>query len=114
MDRGRRIDTPKRADAKQEAHQEHLKQVLKTHTGATVNLKLSAPEDDDEPSVQVTETSRGFTLNLPAQETLKTKKTHRQLASAILAVFEMSLREPGKEKQRNKFRELLLDLLDKW
>jgi len=108
------VRSDKRADARHEAHEQHLKQVLKTHTGATVNLKQTVPTDDDKPSVQVTETARGFTLNLPAQETLKTKKNHRQLASAILAVFEMSLREPGKEKQRNKFRELLLDLLDKW
>jgi hypothetical protein len=95
------VRSEKRADAKQEAHEQHLKQVLKSHTGATVNLKQTVPADDDEPSVQVTETAMGFTLNLPAQETLKTQKNHRQLASAILAVFEMSLREPGKEKQRN-------------
>jgi hypothetical protein len=107
------VRSEKRADARQEAHQQHLKEVLKTHTGATVNLKQTSPADDA-PSVQVTETARGFTLDLPPQETLKTKKTYRQLASAILAVFEMALREPGKEKQRNKFRELLLALLDKW
>jgi len=107
------VRSEKRADARQEAHQQHLKQVLKTHTGATVNLKQNAAQEEEE-SVQVTETAKGFTLNLPAEETLKTKKGHRQLANAILAVFEMSLREPGKERQRNKFRELLLDLLDKW
>ena len=78
-----------------------------------MNLKRTLPADD-EPSVQVTETARGYTLNLPPQEALKTRKNQRQLASAILAIFEMALREPGKEKQRNKFRELLLDLLDKW
>ena len=78
-----------------------------------MNLKRTTPADD-EPSVQVTETDKGFTLNLPPQETLKTRKNQRQLAGAILAVFEMALREPGKEKQRSKFRELLLDLLDKW
>ena len=107
------VRSEKRADARQEAHQQHLKEVLKAHTGATVNLKQTVPADD-EPPVQLTETARGFTLNLPPQETLKTKKNHRQLARAILAVFEMALRESGKEKQRNKFRELLLDLLDKW
>jgi hypothetical protein len=107
------VRSEKRADARQEAHQQHLKEVLKSHTGATVNFKQTLPAGE-EPSVQLTETARGFTLNLPPQETLKTKKNHRQLASAILAVFEMALREPGKEKQRNRFRELLLDLLDKW
>ena len=107
------VRSEKRADEKQEAHQQHLKEVLKAHTGATVNLKRTLPADD-EPSVQVTETARGYTLNLPPQEALKTRKNQRQLASAILAIFEMALREPGKEKQRNKFRELLLDLLDKW
>ena len=107
------VRSEKRADEKQEAHQQHLKEVLKAHAGATVNLKRTLPADD-EPSVQVTETAGGYTLNLPPQEALKTRKNQRQLASAILAIFEMALREPGKEKQRNKFRELLLDLLDKW
>jgi hypothetical protein len=102
-----------RAESKEQAHAQDLKEVLKAHTGATVNLKQTAASDD-EPSVQVTETAKGFTLSLPPQESLKTKKKHRQLASAIMAVFEMSLREPGKEKQRTRFRELLLDLLDKW
>ncbi len=102
-----------RAESKQQAHTQHLKDVLKTYTGAPVHLKQTAASDD-EPSVQVTETAKGFTLNLPAQESIKTKKNHRQLASAILAVFEMSMRESGKEKQRNRFTELLLDLLDKW
>ncbi len=108
------VRSEKRADARQEAHQQHLKEVIKAHTGARVNLRHTAQSDDDEPSVQVTETAKGFTLNLPDEASLKTKKNHRPLANAILAVFEMSLREIGKEKQRNKFRELLLDLLDKW
>ncbi|HYW44851.1 MAG TPA: ATP-binding protein [Bryobacteraceae bacterium] len=102
-----------RAESKEQAHSKHLQQVLKTHVGSPVNLKQSAASED-EPTVEVTETAKGITLNLPPQESLKTKKNQRPLARAILAVFEMALRESGRERQRTRFRELLLDLLDKW
>jgi hypothetical protein len=97
---------------KKKAHTEHLKQVLKAHVGSTVQLKESASPD---PSiVKVTETQRGVSLNLPSLESLKTKKSHRELASAILAIFEIAMRESGRDKQRTRFTELVLELLEKW
>ena len=101
-----------RQQSRQKEHTQHLKQVLKAHVGAKVQLKTATSPDAS--SMEVTETARGVSLNLPSPESLKTKKSHRELARALLAIFEISLRESGREKQRTRFRELVLELLEKW
>jgi hypothetical protein len=51
---------------------------------------------------------------VPEPEDLQTKRPYRQLASSVLAVYEISLRERGREQQRKIFTELLLKLLAGW
>jgi hypothetical protein len=53
-------------------------------------------------------------VRLPAPENLETKKTNQQLASSILALFEVAMREKGLAQQRETFRKLLLELLAHW
>jgi len=53
-------------------------------------------------------------IELPAADSLKTKKSQKQLASAILALFEVALREKNGEKRKEVFTQLLLDLLSRW
>jgi hypothetical protein len=53
-------------------------------------------------------------ITLPPPEALTTKKAHKQLASAILAIFEIALRERNPDKRRAVFSDLLLELLAKW
>ena len=53
-------------------------------------------------------------VEVPPSEGLKVKRSNQQLASSILTVFEIAMREKSLEKQRAKFKELLVNLLAKW
>jgi len=101
-----------RQDTRRREHTEDLRQVLNTNAREPIRLKTATSPDVS--SVEVTETARGINLQMPSPESLKTKKSNRELASALLAIFEISIREDGREKQRARFRELVLDLLEKW
>lgn len=100
----------------------HLKEVISAYTSSKVSISVSkgftkkhSQEKPPIPVVEVYESkSREVTVELPKEETLKTKKTYRQLAVAILAVFEIALREKEIQKKREVFTQLLLKLLEEW
>jgi hypothetical protein len=75
-----------------------------------------APEGvgDERPSVDVIERAGGLDITLPRVDGVRTKKANRHLAASVLAVYEISLREKSRDKQRELFTELLLKLLARW
>ncbi|HWZ42488.1 MAG TPA: ATP-binding protein [Candidatus Saccharimonadales bacterium] len=91
----------------------HLTSVLSESTETRVELR-HARTDGAGMNVEVEETSRGLRVTLPAPSELRTKRSNKPLASAILAIFEVAMQEKSKEKQKERFRHLLLDLLAKW
>ena len=93
---------------------DHLKKVISKGVQSPVRIKVTAKrrESSTEAKVAVSEKRQDLVVEVP--KVLPTKKTHQQLASAVLAIFEVSLLEKGKEKQRDVFTRLLLDLLNRW
>jgi hypothetical protein len=98
----------------------HLREVISAHTSSKVNISkdVTLKESREKPSIPVVEVyenkSQEVTVELPKEDTLKTKKTYRQLAVAILAILEIALREKETPKKREVFTELLLKLLEEW
>ncbi|MEW6085348.1 MAG: ATP-binding protein [Chloroflexota bacterium] len=98
----------------------HLKNVISEHTSLKVNFSKTITRDKSHnetkiPSVAIRESkSQEIIVDLPKEDTLKTKKSYRQLAVAILAIFEIALREKELPKKREVFSELLLKLLEEW
>lgn len=68
----------------------------------------------EKPSVMLNRVGTKLELNVPPSESLDTKKSNRQLAVSVLAIFELAIQEKNKEKQRELFRELLMKLLEGW
>ena len=58
--------------------------------------------------------SDGLIVSIPDVEDIGTKKSHRELATAILAIHEVALLEKTREKQRQIFLNLLFKLLARW
>lgn len=65
-------------------------------------------------AAQVLATESRVEVRLPDASALGFKKANRELAAAILAIFEVSQRERSVEDRRRVFTEQLLELLSKW
>jgi hypothetical protein len=110
------VRSKKRAKEKQEKRQEYLKATIAESVKKQVKIKgegkISKAEQSQQ--VEVVQKSNVVELHLPNAEDLKTKKSAQQLASAILAIFEIANEGNTNEKRREVFKKLLLDLLTKW
>jgi hypothetical protein len=84
------------------------------HTSVTIHSSKEIRPAEETAHVTITEQNNEIDIKVPRTESLKTKKSYRQLAGAILAIHEISLRERTRDKQRNVFAKLLLSLLSKW
>ncbi|OGG57687.1 hypothetical protein A2765_06125 [Candidatus Kaiserbacteria bacterium RIFCSPHIGHO2_01_FULL_56_24] len=104
------VRTKKRNSDKDKGRQKHLRSILSESLKSPVTLK---------------KTSGGVTagtkkklgkleVSTPDEEALDTKKSNRKLASAVLSIFEVALRENDAMKTREKFKDLLLKLLADW
>lgn len=106
---------------------EKAKRVYRRRTSnlkATISEKLnkkvairyleSESEALDLAAISISEKKNRVDIVIPLPSGIKTKKSNRQLASALLAIHEVSLLEKTKEKQKERFSELLLDLLARW
>jgi hypothetical protein len=102
-----------RDDTKSKARKAQLARVLTKAADKPVSLSYSA-EEDVRPKVTLRGKEDRAKVIVPDPETLDTKKKNRQLASSILTIFEMAMRERDLESQREAFRRLLLDLLSGW
>lgn len=105
-----------RAKEKTKEHQRALKSVVSEVTGSPVSLKYAQdqPKEDSVPVATVEERRDRIAIVLPRPEAIKAKKTLRDLATAILSIFEVALKERTQQKQREKFTDLLQKLLSKW
>jgi len=99
-----------RAEVRRVARTDHLSKVLSSVTAERVAIKRAGSRKE----VVVKKSSRGIDVSLPAEEQLPTKKTNRPLAAAILAIFELAMKESDPQRKREVFREALLELLAKW
>ena len=109
----------KKENFKTNQRAKHLEQVISKTISADVKVqtKSSKPKDSSTstPKVNITETnSEKIKVNLPDPTSINTKKTYRQLTSAILSIFEVALREKTREQQRELFTELLIQLFKEW
>ena len=109
----------KRSTARQKEKETSRRKLLKEVVASTVDSSVEVrsvaiPSEDPEaePKVEIRKSGKGLRLNLPSA--VKTKRMNRQLATSILAIFELAIRERDREKQRGMFTRLLLDLLNKW
>jgi hypothetical protein len=79
-----------------------------------VQIATRAVDVDEPPRAEVKKRGKEIVVELPQVEELRTKKSSRELAAAIMGVFEIALQETTTEAKRDKFRELLLSVLSKW
>lgn len=94
-----------------------VRNVLQEHEGRNVKIvrKTVDEKDEKESTYSSAHRSRDAVEVVVSREgDLPTGKASRQLAQAILAIFELALLESEKAAQRKKFSELLLDLLKRW
>jgi hypothetical protein len=110
------VRSEKKAKEKAKDHEQTLKTVLSESTGSAVNLRYveEEPIGTSIPLAKLEQEKDRMEILLPRPEMVKAKKQHRDLATAILSIFEIALEEKTHQKQREKFAELLQKLLSKW
>jgi hypothetical protein len=95
-----------------------VKSVVQDHDDRSIRIvRTAATVDDNEEKRSYSSAHRtrdSIEVVVTKEDDLPTSKASRQLAQAILTIFEVALLEPDKAAQRNKFSELLLDLLKRW
>lgn len=85
--------------------------------GLSKRADLLSPEEQHfwkEGYVSVSKRENGVAIELPDPEIMKTKRTYKDLASSILAIYEVSMKQNNQEENRKTFTELLLKLLERW
>lgn len=112
----REIDIRTKARAKKRSTERRVRlaQAFSSVVGTPVRLGKRHVSDTGSPRADVKRRDGEMILRLPPAETLKTKKSQRDLASAIMGAFEVALQQPDLGTQRERFRELLLGILAKW
>ena len=108
------VRSDQRARTIEKARKQHLGSVISHAIDAPVKVKTAGSEVDNSPTVAIKEVENRVEVDLPPPDSLSTKKSHRQLAAAILALFEVAMREKSTEKRREAFTKLVLDLLAGW
>lgn len=111
-----KIDVRSKAkhEEKTKARASHLQSLLETTARKPVKVVENPSRGNVADKAKLKVSSGSLAIQLPTQNALKTKKTNRHLASAILAIFELSMNETSAEQRRETFTKLLLDLLSKW
>jgi hypothetical protein len=110
------VRSDKKAKKRAHEHQQTLRSVVSEVTGSSVSLKYAhgRPNEDNLPVARIQQHKNKMEIVLPNPESLKAKKKHRVLFSAVLSIFEVAVREKTHNKQREKFAELLEKLLARW
>lgn len=114
----RQIDVRSLAKAKSQTKKrtQHLKKVISQAIETPVEIKpaIDKARLKEIPEVGITKNGKTVKVELPKTETLKTRKPYRELAAAILAIFEIAMREDTVENKKKVFTKLIMDLLEKW
>lgn len=107
------VRSKKRAREKSVKRKAGLERVLGESQNAEVAVKYPS-EEKDSVSVEVSPDDGSITVEAPDPENIPTKKAFRELASAIMVIFEVSSRERTSAARRERFETLLVDLLKIW
>jgi|SRR5882724_3572816 len=94
-----------------------VRSVVQDHADRSVRIVRKSATEEDQENVSFSSAHRSrdsVEITVPKEDDLPTKKASRQLAQAVLTIFEVALLESDKSAQRKKFTELLLDLLKRW
>ncbi len=104
----------RRSKDKSERRDEERKVELETVLSNALATTVKVQESKDSESVSIQEGTKVTRISLPSNAQLRTKKSQKPMAGAVLALLEVALLEPTKTKQRRRFTELLMDLLSRW
>jgi hypothetical protein len=94
-----------------------VKSVVQDHDDRSVRIVRAATTEGKEEKHSYSSAHRtrdSIEVVVAKEDDLPTGKASRQLAQAILTIFEVALLETDRAAQRKKFSELLLDLLKRW
>lgn len=109
-----------RTDEKVKKREINRNDLLKSSIEKTSNLQVNIEHKsamgskDDTPEVKVKKQEGELSLKLPSEDSLKIKKSNKQLAVSILGILEIALEEKEPIEIKRVFRELLLRILNKW
>jgi hypothetical protein len=111
----REIEVRTKARAKQKSQSRHaaLAEIFSECLEVPVRLGMHPAQPKGVPRADMRRRGGEMLLRLPRPQDLKTKRSHRELGSAILAAFEIAMRESGTDAQRERFYELLMSILAK-
>jgi hypothetical protein len=104
--------TAKRKARARERTRSFLEAMTKT-VGSKASIKTIESNDSDADVTIRRKTGRTEILVLNPEK-LPVKKSARELAASLFAAFEVALKETGIDRQRKTFRQLVLELLEKW
>lgn len=106
-----------KAQTKRVERTTHLSKILSGVAERKVAVKETrtrAGTSDSAAGVAVKEKQGKLEILIPLADQLPTKKSNRQLAASILAIFELAMQERDPHRKREVFRKSLFDLLAKW
>jgi len=98
-------------DARSEARLSAFKEILAEATDGKVEIE---PAEANVEFPILKRTGRKLKVQLPSEEALDTRKSQKQIAAAILTLYELSMLEKSSEAKRRRFSELLLRLFRSW
>lgn len=108
------VRSTKKEKSRTKGRVEALRDIVSESLGTTVSVRRSVGSTDVEVGRPKHGGPKAVQIDLPDDATVKTKKSYRLLASAVLAIFDIALRERSSESKRTAFEKQLLDLLSKW
>jgi hypothetical protein len=92
-----------------------LSDVIEQVTGRKVEMaEASTLREDAEPVPTITRKGKSLRIILPPVEAVPTKKAHQQMATAIMAIYEVASFERNLDTQRRLFSELMFQLFRNW
>lgn len=101
-----------RGDERERNRTSDLREVVSSALGAKVKVNLAPTPNRDPVTVERAGDQVNITFGDLTQ--LRTKRSQRQLAASLLALYDIASRERGEQKRRERFEELLLELLSHW
>jgi hypothetical protein len=101
-----------KGDERERTRTSDLREVVSHALGTKVKISRGSTADRD--LVAVDKVEDQVHIAFGDLSLLRTKKSQRQLAASVLALYDLASRERGEQKQRERFEELLLALLSRW
>lgn len=101
--------------AKDKERRKHLRAVLTGSPEKAVRVHEARSAGRAEPPRATSvESKDGLDVTIPDENDIPVKKSQKQMAAAILGIFEIAIHEKSTELRRQRFSELLVELLKGW